>query len=303
MNSKELHSFRLSDAIKFHDELNPRLWVNNRLRPQVRTALLKIAQDFVDYLGITDLDVLDVIIIGSNAAYTYTQHSDLDLHIVVDFSKLNPDEVYQELFSSKKNLYNAGHKITVHGIDIECYVQDSNVDAVSLGEYSVKNNKWLRVPVKRRAEIDNTDARLKYEKLKHLVELALVSERSELIGAVLKKLSAYRKAGLDRAGEFSSENLAYRAIRSQGVIDRLYKLRDLVHGRELSIENMYREAAGIPSGMMAENSGYVPSEKQKHDPRWLSALSADVTPDSIKDNARKLGSKIARDGRPPLLRK
>ena len=168
MNSKELHSFRLSDAIKFHDELNPRLWVNNRLRPQVRTALLKIAQDFVDYLGITDLDVQDITVSGSNAAYTYTTHSDLDLHIVVDFSKLNPDEVYQELFSSKKNLYNAGHKITVHGIDIECYVQDSGESAVTMGEYSVKNDRWLRVPAKRRSDISHTDVRLKYEKLKNI---------------------------------------------------------------------------------------------------------------------------------------
>ena len=293
MNTKELESFKLSDAIKFNSTLNSKLWTNNRLLPQVRTALMQIARDFVDYLGITDLDVEDVTVSGSNAAYTYTSHSDLDLHIVVDFSKLDPDEVYQELFSSKKNLYNAGHKITVHGIDIECYVQDSGQEAVTLGEYSVLHDRWIRVPAKRRPDISHTDVRLKYEKLRNLVELALVSERSSLISAVLKKLRTYRQAGLDRGGEFSSENLAYKAIRSGGAIDKLYKLRDTVRGRELSIENMYA---------LEEASGYVPSQSQRNDPRWASALSADVNPYSIQNNARRLGSKIARDGRPPILR-
>jgi hypothetical protein len=54
---------------------------------------------------------------------------------------------------------------------------------------------------------------------------------------------------------------------------------------------------------LSEASGYIPSEKQRDDPRFKMALTVDVTPDSIKDNAARLGSKIARDGRPPLLMK
>jgi len=52
-----------------------------------------------------------------------------------------------------------------------------------------------------------------------------------------------------------------------------------------------------------EASGYIPSEKEKNDPRYCMALTVDVTPNSIKDNAQKLGSKISRAGIPPLLRK
>ena len=52
-----------------------------------------------------------------------------------------------------------------------------------------------------------------------------------------------------------------------------------------------------------EASGYIPSEKQKNDPRWKTALTVDIKPDSMKKNAKAFGWDIKRDGTPPLLRK
>ena len=82
MDIKTLESFRLSDAISFHDELNPKLFVDDQLRPEVKKQLLIIAQDFLAALGVNDLNVEDITISGSNAAYSYTPHSDLDLHVL-----------------------------------------------------------------------------------------------------------------------------------------------------------------------------------------------------------------------------
>jgi len=48
-----------------------------------------------------------------------------------------------------------------------------------------------------------------------------------------------------------------------------------------------------------EASGYIPSEKQKRDPRFKTALTVDVHPDSIQKNARAFNSKISRAGIPP----
>lgn len=53
---------------------------------------------------------------------------------------------------------------------------------------------------------------------------------------------------------------------------------------------------------LTEASGYIPSEKEKNDPRFKTALTVDVHPDSIQQNAKKLGSKIARSGVPPTLK-
>ena len=52
-----------------------------------------------------------------------------------------------------------------------------------------------------------------------------------------------------------------------------------------------------------EVSGYIPSEKQKNDPRFKTALTVDVKPNSIKKNAKAFGFDISRAGIPPLLRK
>jgi hypothetical protein len=233
---QELESFKLSDAVKFHKELNPRLWEDEKLDPEVRDQLLLIAEDFVEYLGLDNLKVEDVTISGSNAAYSYTPHSDLDLHILVDFSKLPDDPVYQELFTAKKTLYNDAHDITVHGVPVELYVQDINEPVQSLGQYSIVHDKWIRIPKKRRANFDEVATKAKYEKLGDLIELALKSKDPKKVKDTIALVKRYRKSGLDKHGEFGPENLAYKAVRKQGLVQALYDLKAELHGEKLSIE-------------------------------------------------------------------
>lgn len=290
MDIKTLESFKLSDAVKFHDQLNPKLWTGGHLRPEVKKQLLTIAEDFIEELGINGLKVKDITVSGSNAAYSYTPHSDLDLHILVDMSDFPDDSVYRELFNAKKTIYNDTHDITVHGVPVELYVQDSNLPVVSLGEYSLKNNKWLRIPTKRRANFDQTASKSKYEKMLKLIDMTLGTENLDKVLNVLKTIKRYRQAGLDKGGEFSPENLAYKALRSQGYITKLYDMRDKLHSKILSIESMY------------EASGYIPSEKEKNDPRFKTALTVDVKPDAVKKNAKAFYWNTSRAGIPPTLK-
>ena len=241
MNLKELHSFKLSDAVTFHDKLNPKLWIGVVLRPEVKDQLMTIAQDFLEELGVHDLDVKDITISGSNAAYSYTKHSDLDLHILVDMGNLPVDEVYRELFTAKKTIYNDTHDITIHNIPVELYVQDSRQPVVSLGEYSIIDNKWLKIPTKRRSNFDQTSTKSKYEKLLGLIEIALQSKKYSKVKHIIDTIKRYRQAGLDKGGEFGPENLAYKMLRSQGYITKLYELRDKLHSEKLSFETMYRD--------------------------------------------------------------
>jgi hypothetical protein len=241
MNLKELDSFKMSDAVKFHNELNPNLWYGSRLRPEVKKQLKIIADDFIDELGVSGLDVLDLTISGSNAAYSYTPHSDLDLHILIDMNQLSNDEVYRELFNAKKTIYNDTHNIKIHGVPVELYVQDANEPVISLGEYSILQDKWLKLPSKRRANLDQNSARAKYEKLHTLIKHALKLKDLKRLNNVIKKIKQYRQAGLDSGGEFGPENLAYKALRTQDYITKLYDLRDKLHGEELTIETMYSQ--------------------------------------------------------------
>ena len=242
MDIRELQSFQLSDAVKFHDHLNPKIFHGQHVRPEVEKQLKIIAGDFLEELGVDGLDVQDITISGSNAAYSYTPHSDLDLHILVDMTKLHDDDMYRELFDAKKNAYNDSHNIKIHGIPVELYIQDSSQPVISLGEYSIKNNKWLKIPSKRRANFDQTATARKYEKILAVIQRALKTQKLERVQNVLSTIKRYRQAGLDKGGEFGPENLAYKALRSQGYITALYKLRDELHSKELSIESMYAEA-------------------------------------------------------------
>lgn len=373
MNLKELDSFKLHDAVFFHDELNPSLFDGDRMNPDVRDQLLIIAEDFIDHLGLDDVKVEDVTISGSNAAYSYTDHSDIDLHILVDMDKMNNDIVYRELFDAKKTVYNDTHDIIVNGYDVELYVQDINQPHISLGEYSVMNDSWKRLPKKTRAHLDQYAAKAKYDKLLRLAKLAFKYSDEDKMYLVLKTLKKYRQAGLDMKGEFSPENLAYKALRNKGVVKKLYDKYNQLHSERLSLNAekeldemeigdvastvgmmvpgigpavkaynvgkslynagkaavAYRDAsrdldaisaqqASVPRTPqittynpdyidkdmepVQECTGYIPSEKEKNDWRWKTALTVDITPYTMQTNAKKLGSKIQRDGRPPLLR-
>jgi hypothetical protein len=51
--------------------------------------------------------------------------------------------------------------------------------------------------------------------------------------------------------------------------------------------------------VIKEASGYIPSEKEKNDPRFKTALTVDVKPDSIKKNAKAFAWLTDRAGIPP----
>lgn len=54
--------------------------------------------------------------------------------------------------------------------------------------------------------------------------------------------------------------------------------------------------------LVNEASGYIPSEEEKDDPRYKTALTVDVRPQTMKKGAAGFGSKISRAGVPPILR-
>lgn len=237
MNVSDVTKFDTTDAVKFHSRLNPKLWTkDHKLKENVRDKLLRIAEDFKMFLGIKDLDVKDVTISGSNAAYSYTPHSDLDVHLLVDMSKLPDDDVYRELFSAKKMLYNDGHNITIYEIPVEMYVQDSNEPVNSLGEYSLLSDSWIRFPKKSKANFDQNATKNKYDNLSGLIELALNTHSIEKIDKTLQTIRRYRQAGLNKGGEFGPENVAFKMLRARGYIDVLYDARTKLKNTQLSIE-------------------------------------------------------------------
>lgn len=227
----------IDDAVIFHDTLNPALWKNNELKPQVRLKLLEIAKHFIKFIDIPQINLKDITISGSNAAYTYTKHSDLDLHLIVDIDATQVSYL-KSLFDAKKNQYNFNHDIKVKGIDVEVYVQDSEQPHHSAGIYSVLDNKWLTKPRLERVNVNDDDVKDKVNNYTDKIQQVLQTKNLAQAQAIKDEIAKIRKSGLDQGGEFSVENLAFKVLRARGLIDKLrqhiYNLED----EELSLKSL-----------------------------------------------------------------
>jgi hypothetical protein len=243
MDINELETYRLSDAVKFHDRLNPAIWgPDEQMLPDVREKLLAIADDFRESLGI-DVEVTDITVSGSNAAYTYTPNSDIDLHLVADLPLADESEVYRELFDAKKYQYNDQHDFKIGGYDVELYVQDARQPHVSQGIYSVQDDRWIRVSNRRRPTVDDISVRSKYEDLGERIDAAIESGDIERMDALAAKIRDMRQAGLAKTGEFGPENLAFKILRNNGTLERLRNARLEAKNQLMSLEERRKKKA------------------------------------------------------------
>ena len=258
MNIQELDAYNLADAVKFNDQLNPRIWdTTEHLKPEVRDRLLTIAEDFKEFLGLSDLNVKDITISGSNAAYTYTPNSDIDLHIVAEFPE---DEVYRELFDAKKAQYNDQHNIKIGGYDVELYVETAGKPPVSQGMYSVLNNDWIQVPRRVRSTVDDTSTKNKFETVGRSIERAVKSGDLKRMDRLAKKIKRMRQTGLENHGEFGPENLAFKMLRNQGKIKELHDARIAAKDRELSLKERRPTRSVFTYGFKHEESKELPED-------------------------------------------
>lgn len=217
-----------------HTDLNPVLWDGNQLKPIIRYKLLKVVHHFVQFLGLPDFPLKDVTINGSNAAYSYNEYSDIDLHLLVSIPSRNTTLI--ELYDSKTNLYNNTYNIRIKGIHVELYIQDVQEPHISLGVYSLLKNKWLRFPTHSVPLVSNKSVIRKIKNYNNKIRAALTSNSIPLAQHVLHELRRLRKAGLHKGGEFSIENLAWKQLRAMGNIAKLRSHITTLQSRELSLK-------------------------------------------------------------------
>lgn len=219
------------EPISYNEQLNPKLWENNKLIPEVRVQLLKIARHFAEFLNVPKLNLRDITISGSNASYGYSDSSDLDLHLVAD---VNSREL-AELYDAKKNVYNTRYSIKIKDIDVELYVQDSKQTHHSAGIYSVLNDTWLSEPKQGKPVATHKEVKSKARNYAGRINQALRSNDLNTATETMSNIRRLRQAGLESGGEGSVENLAFKLLRARGQIDRLRRHIDKLQSAELSI--------------------------------------------------------------------
>lgn len=224
--------FEKSNYVTVNRRLNPKIWAGEELKPDVKHTLIKIAEKFQEFIGI-ELEIIDYTITGSNANFTWTDYSDLDLHIIV---KGMPDEKERELYNAKKALWAEEHNITVKGLPVECYVQGEDEPHHSTGVYSILADQWLEKPKKVKPKIDDAAVKAKKESLHHDIEIAMLSNDPTRLRKIKERITTMRKAGLEKAGEWSTENIVFKILRNLGIIDKLTQQIRELEDEELSLE-------------------------------------------------------------------
>ena len=223
--------------IMFHTQLNPYLWNGQELKDPVRLKLLEVAKNFIAFLKIDSIPLRDIIITGSNTNWTYTPHSDLDLHIIVDMQKVyNGGSLVQQFFDSKRRLWNKTYDPLIHSIPVEIYVEDDE-ETVEGNAFSLLTAEWITQKPLTQTEYNDRSVRAKYQAITRGIDRALDrADHPEDIKRIMHKLKSYRQSGLDQHGEYSTENLVFKALRNNGWLERINKQQVSLTNKILSLD-------------------------------------------------------------------
>jgi hypothetical protein len=241
------------ENLKKKDELCPKIWNGDKMNPDVRIALIKNALAFIKFLEMENVKFKDVILTGSLANYNWTENSDLDIHLLLDFSQLGQDEEFlDDYFRTKKSLWGERMPIKVKGHDVEMYIQNINEPHTSTGVYSIRLDKWLTKPIKEMVAIDINNIKQKANHIAKMIndieEYEDGDEKNNTIDKFMDKLKEYRKAGLEDGGEFSTENLVFKGLRHSGYLEKLAEIKKEGLTKELSLENNSIYTSGTMDG-------------------------------------------------------
>lgn len=245
-NFKNYFLFERQISAFYHDELNPKFWSRRisrdgnkekwTLDPLVRKKLLQIGKDFYEKIDdiVGKTPIYDIQLTGSLSNYNYTDLSDLDVHVLVDFDKIDaPDKLIEAAGEGAKFIWNTRHDIRIRGHEVEVFLQDAKERPHITGLFSLLNNEWIKKPKFDPPSVDEDQVNKKAESIEkeiNYLEGKLITSTSvpkeakalfKRAKALKKKIGKMRKEGLEKGGEFSIGNLAFKKVRNDGYIGKL----------------------------------------------------------------------------------
>ena len=235
---KIVKSFRTKDSLS--EDIFKKSDGEFFMQKDIKNQLLKISDDFIEFLGI-DFFIHDIVLTGSLANYNWSEYSDVDLHILIDFKETDYKlDILKEFFDSKKNLWNKNHDIKIKGYDVELYVQDVHEKHLSSGVYSILNDEWLVKPEKSNPKIDDRKIIDKGEEYANQIDDLISKSENNVdvisdIDKLRDKIKKFRQSGLDDGGEYSYENLTFKLLRRNGYIEKLLNIKSKLVDKKLSI--------------------------------------------------------------------
>ncbi len=251
------------DLANIKSGINGKIWEKGgSLKPIVKEKLMKIAELFYESLHI-DFPILDIYFTGSLANYNWTSHSDIDVHLILDIPNDEDKDFLAEYIDAKKESWKNKHDITIYGYPVELFAKDSEDFHKNKAVYSIKNNKWIVKPSKKNIKIDIEGVKEKAADIMSDIDNALEIENSkekfDAIDKIKYRIKKMRKAGLEKGGEYSVENLVFKTLRNNGYLEKLSSEKTSILDKELSLKegskekkmNILKVMKGIP-GMTDE---------------------------------------------------
>lgn len=237
--------------------LNDKFWKDGKLDSRIRLRLLDISDDFIEGLNIGKIKPVDIVFTGSLANYNWHKASDIDIHIIIDYSLIHKNlDFVKDYFDSKKEMWMSEHDtLTMKGFPVEFYVEDENGRSDPSGAYSLTKGEWIRKPV------DSNDIRfnenlVRNKAAKYITMIDDICDEidnetdrhksevlSEKLEKIFDKLKNIRKEGLKSSKkEMSTGNILWKVIKHHGSIKRLWdsvnKSYDLVNSIDESKETL-----------------------------------------------------------------
>lgn len=244
-------NFDLS-SFKPQKQLHPKVWPGGKLNSKIRLRLLDIADDFIDTLDVDWVKPDDIILTGSLANYNWSKYSDFDLHVLMDFKKVDERvDFVKNYFDSKKSLWNEHHEnLKIYGFPVEVYVQDANEEHTASGIYSLEKNEWIKEPEPNKIKAIKLDKFMIKEKvfkfMKQIEKLEDEFERAndesslediaKKAKALFDKIKGIRRESLKKGGEMSPGNIIYKCLRRFLYIKRLIDIKTDTYDKMYSIK-------------------------------------------------------------------
>ncbi len=227
-------------SIIMNDELSPLLWIGETMIQDIRKSLLNNVKKFIEFSELQTLKFSDIILTGSMANYNYGDKSDIDIHIILDFTQLSDDKDFvNDYLKIKSMLWEDKVPVSIGGHYIEYYFQDLSESHHSSGVYSIYKDKWIRKPIRKLINIDTENIKLKtayfINKIEELENIEDLDKFNLKYKDLKHRIKRFRQCGLEKSGEFSTENLVFKILRNNGYLDKLVNLRNDKLGAELSI--------------------------------------------------------------------
>ena len=229
--------------IDLKDSLNSKIWIGDSLKPAIRDKLIEIANQFYDGLDLDKKALIDITFTGSLANFNYNNASDIDLHLILDFAKIdNNTFLVGEYFKAMAREWNRAHNIQIKGHEIEIYTQGHDEPHHSTGVFSLLSNNWINKPRRKKAEPDVSLINKKIENYADMIDQTEglyddeeYEESYDMSKKIMKKLRKFRKSGLEEEGELSNENIVFKYLRNNKLIKSLVDIRNLSYDKLMSI--------------------------------------------------------------------